>query len=96
MLQMLAPYTKRELCHLMGLGYAGFLEDNCDLEISCPVLLILGEKDRTGKVMQYNKEWARQTGYPLEVIKGAAHNSNVDKPQEVNDRIRSFLLKSLR
>ena len=96
MLQMLALYTKRELCYLMGLGYAGFLEDNCDLEIPCPVLLILGEKDKTGKVMQYNKEWARQTGYPLEIIKGAAHNSNVDKPQEVNDRIRSFLLKAIR
>lgn len=48
MLQMLTPYTKRELCHLMGLGYACFLEDNCGLEIPCSVLLILGEEDKTG------------------------------------------------
>lgn len=94
-LQMLAPYTKHELCHLMGLGYAGFLKDNCDLNILCPVLLILGEKDKTGKVMQYNKEWARRTGYPLEIIRGAAHNANIDKPQEVNDCIQRFLLKAL-
>ena len=95
MLQMLSPYNKRELCHLMGLGYAGFLDDNCELKIPCPVLLILGEKDRTGKVAQYNKSWAQQTGYPLRIIKGAAHNVNVDRPDEVNANIRSFLSEQL-
>lgn len=95
MLQMLEPYTKNELCRLMGLGYDGFLKDNCDLNIPCPVLLILGEKDRTGKVAQYNREWAGRSGYPLEIIKGAAHNANVDKPQEVNGCIRNFILKEL-
>ena len=91
MMQMLSPYRKKELCHLMGLGYAGFLDDNCELEIPCPVLLILGEKDKTGKVAQYNKAWAGQTGYPLKIINDAAHNANVDKPEEVNDHIRAFL-----
>ena len=95
MLQMLSPYNKRELCHLMGLGYAGFLDDNCELKIPCPVLLILGEKVRTGKVAQYNKSWAKQTGYPLRVIKGAAHNVNVDRPDEVNACIRRFLSEQL-
>ena len=96
MMQMLSPYNKSELCHLMGLGYAGFLDDNCELKIPCPVLLILGEKDRTGKVVQYNKAWAQQTGYPLKVIKGAAHNANVDKPEEVNACIRVFLSDTIR
>ncbi len=91
MMQMLSPYNKRELCHLMGLGYAGFLDDNCELKITCPVLLILGEKDRTGKVAQYNKAWAQQTGYPLKIIKDAAHNVNVDRPDEVNACISRFL-----
>ena len=91
MTQMLSPYSKKELCRLMGIGYAGFLEDNCDLDIPCPVLLILGEKDKTGKVQQYNVEWSRRTGYPLEVIPGAAHNANVDRPQAVNACIRRFL-----
>ena len=59
--------------------------------INSPVLLILGEKDKTGKVVQYNKAWARQTGYPLKIINDAAHNVNVDKPEEVNDCIRAFL-----
>ena len=91
MIQMLSPYNKQELCHLMGLGYAGFLKDNCDLEIPCPVLLILGEKDKTGKVVQYNQAWTEQTGFPLKVISGAAHNANVDKPEEVNECILAFL-----
>lgn len=91
MLQMLAPYEKRELCRLLGLGYAGFLEDNCDLTIPCPVLLILGERDGTGKVRQYNRAWARQAGHPLAIIQGAAHNANVDRPQDVNTCIRDFL-----
>lgn len=91
MMQMLSPYGRNELCHLMGLGYAGFLDDNCELKIPCPVLLILGEKDRTGKVAQYNKAWAQQTGYPLKIVKGAAHNVNVDKPDEVNACICDFL-----
>ena len=51
----------------------------------------IGEKDRTGKVAQYNKAWARQTGYPLKIIKGAAHNANVDRPDEVNACISRFL-----
>ena len=91
MTDMLAPYGKDELCRLMGLGYSAFLDDNSDITIPCPVLLILGEKDRTGKVVRYNKEWARRSGYPLRVIKGAAHNVNVDRPDEVNDLIAGFL-----
>ena len=91
MMQMLAPYGKKELCHLMGLGYAGFLEDNCDLEIPCPVLLIMGEKDRVGKVKQYNRQWTKRTGYPLTIIKDAGHNANVDQPEEVNRCILDFI-----
>ncbi|MBQ6594151.1 MAG: alpha/beta hydrolase [Clostridia bacterium] len=91
MLRMLAPYGKRELCRLMGLGYSAFLSENADLDIPCPVLLLVGEKDRTGRVMAYNRAWARNTGYALIPIKGAAHNANVDRPEETNEQIRAFL-----
>lgn len=91
MLTMLGPYGKKELCHLMGIGYAGFLEDNRDMEIKCPVLLLLGDRDRTGKVRQYNRAWAKKTGFPLVIIKNAAHNSNVDNPAEVNREIERFV-----
>ncbi|MDE6591593.1 MAG: alpha/beta hydrolase [Oscillospiraceae bacterium] len=91
MLQMLAPYGKKELCRLMGIGYGGFFEDNCDLEISCPTLLIIGEKDITGKVKAYNKAWSKNTGFPLVTIPNAAHNSNIDNPKAVNKAIEEFI-----
>jgi len=58
-------------------------------------LLILGEKDKTGKVAQYNKAWAKRTGYSLKIIHDAAHNANVDKPDEVNACIRDFLSETI-
>lgn len=91
MAAMIAGYDKAELCHLMGIGYTGFLEDNRELEIPCPVLLLVGEKDQTGKVKNYNREWAKRTGYPLVWIPNAAHNSNVDNPSAVNGHIKRFL-----
>ncbi|MCM1327873.1 MAG: alpha/beta hydrolase [Ruminococcus sp.] len=91
MLSMLEPYGRDELCRLMGIGYAAFIEDNCDLKIPCPVLIILGEKDKTGKMQSYCKEWARRTDYPLKIIKNAAHNSNVDNPDDVNKAIEDFI-----
>lgn len=91
MATMIMNYSKAELCHLMGLGYAGFLDDNRVCNIPCPVLLIVGEKDTTGKVKSYNKEWAKRTGYPLIWISNAAHNSNVDNPTMVNKAISNFI-----
>lgn len=91
MLTMLEPYKKHELCHLMGIGYAGFLEDNCDLKIPCPTLLLAGEGDKTGKVLSYNRAWAEKTGFPLHLIEHAAHNSNADNPEAVNKEIDLFL-----
>ena len=61
------------------------------MKIECPVLLLLGEHDRIGKVKQYCQKWAQQTGYPLKIIKDAAHNVNVDRPDEVNAGISRFL-----
>lgn len=91
MLAALSQYTKQELCHLLGIGYAGFLEENCDLSIHCPTLLLLGEHDRTGKVKQYCRTWHKETGFPLHMVKNAAHNSNVDNYEQVNYEIENFL-----
>lgn len=88
---MLSLYTKRELCHLMGIAYAAFLKENCDLDIQCPVLLLLGEYDKTGKVRQYCEAWRDRTGYPLHIIRNAAHNSNMDNWEEVNAEIERFI-----
>lgn len=57
------------------------------------MLLILGEKDNTGKVSIYNQQWAKRTGFALKIVEKAAHNSNVDQPDKVNMEIQEFLYK---
>lgn len=91
MQEMISGYSKRELCHLMGIGYAGFLEDNQTLDIACPALLLVGEKDRTGKVKTYNRKWTARTGIKQITIPDAAHNANVDNPETVNQCIGDFI-----
>lgn len=91
MMAALGQYTKQEVCRLLGAAYAGFLAENTDLEIPCPVLILVGERDRTGKVKQYCQAWQKRTGYPLHVIKNAAHNSNVDNYGQVNREIETFV-----
>lgn len=91
MMEMIEPYSKREYCHLMQIAYNALLQDNKDLNISCPVLITHGEYDKTGKVRYYCKIWHEQTNYPLQIIKGAGHNANVDNPEEMNFIINEFI-----
>lgn len=91
MLEMLNDYSKTELCRLMYLGFAGFIPEICDLNITCPVELSVGENDHTGKVMHYNKMWHEQRGFPFHIIKNASHNANVDQAEEMNRLIYKFI-----
>ena len=91
MMHMLSDYTKDELCTLMYLGFAGFIPEIGDMNIQCPLWLLVGEHDHTGKVMAYNKLWHEREGFPLHIIRGAAHNANDDQPQQVNALLGAFL-----
>jgi len=91
MMEMIAPYGKREYCHLMQIAYDAFLQDNRDIKLKCPVLITRGEFDKIGKVNQYCKMWHEKSGYPLVVIVNAGHNANVDNPAETNKVISNFL-----
>lgn len=91
MLRMLEDYPKKELCRLMYLGFAGFIPEVREMTIPCPVCLILGAGDKTGKVRIYNRRWHEKEGYPLHIIPGAAHNANDDQPEAVNAIIQDFL-----
>ena len=75
----------------MGAAYTVFLEENREIQIDCPVLILVGEKDKTGKVMQYCRAWAKATDELMVIIPGAAHNSNYDRPEAVNRLIDGFL-----
>ena len=70
---------------------ADAIEDNLPYEIKCPAMLICGTKDHAGSCIRYNKAWHKQTGIPIYWIEGAGHNSNTDRPEEINGLISDFL-----
>ncbi len=94
MYTMMDSYTKKEYCRLVSHGYkilAEAIEEDLAYEISCPALLICGEKDKAGYTKRCNAAWAKQAGLPIRWIPGAGHNSNTDKPELVNSIIHEFL-----
>jgi len=95
MMQMLAPYGKREYSKIMQQGYDAFLADNRELEIQCPVLITHGDKDKVGKVKKYCKMWHNKKGFSYVVIKNAGHNANVDSPDEMNRVMEEFINKEV-
>ena len=86
-------YTKDAYCRLSGHGMkllAEAMEADLPYKIDCPAVLICGEKDQAGSAKSYNRRWAKKEGLPLYWIRDAGHNSNTDKPEEVNRIIRDF------
>lgn len=91
MLSMLEPLSKDEIIEQMKIAYEYFPRENKDVVFPFPVLILVGEKDKTGKVKAYCKEWAADTGYPLHYIKNAKHFANGDNPEQVNQEIELFV-----
>lgn len=91
MLQMLEPLSKNDIIEQMNVAYGMFAKENCDIDLKCPVLILLGDRDKTGKVKQYCNAWAEYTGYTLHIVKDSAHFSNGDNAEQVNTEIQSFL-----
>jgi pimeloyl-ACP methyl ester carboxylesterase len=91
MMDMLQPLSKAEIIEQMKIAYTYFPLENKDVTFPFPVLILVGEKDSTGKVKAYCKAWAEHTGYPLHLIQGAKHFSNGDNPEQVNREIEDFI-----
>ncbi len=95
MAHFIDTYTKDEYCRLAGHGFrmlAEAMEADLSYLIDCPAILICGEKDHAGSAKSYNRRWAKAERLPLYQIKGAGHNANTDKPEEVNRIIREFVI----
>ena len=93
-IMMVYDGDQERYANISGHGYkmlAEAMEADLPYEIKCPALLICGEKDRAGSCIRYNKAWHKETGLPLEWIKGAGHNSNTDAPETVNRLIEEFV-----
>ncbi len=88
----LLQLSKREITRIMAAVYQGIAayRDRA-VSWSCPTLVLYGDKDRAGKVIEYSQRWAQQDGLPLQVIEGAGHNSNMDRPAEFNRALLEFL-----
>ena len=87
-------YTKEEYYRLSDNGYrmlAEAMEADLPYVIDCPAVLICGVKDEAGSAKSYNRRWAKKEGLPIMWIENAGHNSNTDKPEEVNKIIRDFV-----
>ncbi|MCR5733473.1 MAG: alpha/beta hydrolase [Lachnospiraceae bacterium] len=85
---------KDRYARLSGHGFrilAEAMEADLPYEIDCPALLICGDKDHAGSCIRYNKAWHKNTGIPIEWIRGAGHNSNTDEPEIVNGLIGRFI-----
>jgi len=91
MIKMLEPLTKAEIIEQMDIAYGGFISENRNMSFPFPVLILLGQYDGTGKVQAYCRKWAKNTKYPLVIIKNAAHFSNGDNSEQVNAEILSFV-----
>ena len=87
----LSALDKHAICDQIDIAYGKFVEELHDTDFDFPVLLMMGDKDRAGKVRVYNRQWAQNRGYPLRVIPKAAHLCNCDNPDEVNKAIEGFL-----
>lgn len=96
MTKMMKEYDKDQYVKLVSSGYkmlAKAIEADLPYEIKCPLLLICGEKDKAGSAKTYNKKWEKETGNRVHWILDAGHNSNTDKPDEINNLIKEFISK---
>ena len=85
------PYDKEELSNLLKLGYMCLVEENRDLTLTCPILLLVGDHDRVHKVRERNEAWSKQCEYDMIVIRDAGHNAGFDNAQAVNEWIEAFV-----
>jgi len=91
MIDMLDNLEMEEVYMQGEMANKSFIEGGKEVEFTCPVLLIVGEKDYFGKIKSYNKRWSEDKGYPLIFIKDAGHLSNIDNYKEVNNVISDFI-----
>lgn len=93
MIKMLKPLSKMEIAEQMGIAYGTFIKENKNVCFEFPVLILVGDSDKTGKVKKYCENWSKKEGYPLHIVKNAAHFSNADNSEQVNSEIQNFIYR---
>ena len=93
-LATLKTYTKAEIADIMMAVYTGLLDYGEDIRLTCPVLVVYGKEDNTGKVRSYSIRWAEEERRELKVISIAAHNANMDNPEDFNEILEGFIQRA--
>lgn len=86
--------NQKRYAQIAGHGYrilAEAMEKDLPYELNCPALLICGTQYHAGSCIRYNKAWHRESKIPLAWIEGAGHNSNTDRPEQINRLIEEFV-----
>ena len=93
-IMMVYDGDQERYARLSGNGFrmlAEAMEEDLPYEITCPAILVCGEKDQAGSCIRYNRSWHKKTGLPLYWIPNAGHNSNTDQPEVINSLIESLI-----
>lgn len=62
-----------------------------DFKIEKPMLMLVGDQDRTGNIRKVMPLWAAHDGVELVVIPKARHAANLDQPEKFHKYLRDFL-----
>ena len=87
-------FEKTEKQHLIEImmSLLTCLHEDKEHKYKMPVLLVCGDKDKTGNIRKAMEIWAKEdSNCKWCLIENAGHNSNQDKPDEVNSAILSFV-----
>ena len=93
-LETLKGLSKTEISEILGTVYRGVKGYQYDGVLPVALMIVFGDADRTGKVRSYCRRWAEKEKRPLHIIANAAHNTNMDSPEEFNRILRDFLRKT--
>jgi 3-oxoadipate enol-lactonase len=93
---LLEGLTKDEYVNVMT-ELTACLHYEPNYQIKKPLLIIVGDLDKTGNIRKVAPIWAeRDKGSELVIIPNAGHAVNLDQPELVNQHVLSFLKKSLK
>lgn len=63
-----------------------------DFKIGKPMLMMVGDQDKTGNIRKVMPLWAQHDGVELAVIPNARHAANLDQPGIFHKHLLDFLL----
>ena len=66
-----------------------------DFKIGSPLLLLVGDQDKTGNIRKVMPVWAKHDGVELVIIPNAKHAANLDQPEIFHDHLLRFLQSQL-